>query len=416
MRVLLTEGAGLTSRQVATQLDRLGHDVSAAVSNPLCLARFTRHVRTLHRVPHFGDEPLLWLDRVLQVARDAQVDVIFPTQEQVTVLSHQLPRVLAAGVATAVPPFAALVQVQDKLSALHTLAELGVPQPVTAVVRDPSECETWTSFPAYAKAPVGTGSSGVRRVTSAAALADAVCSFIDRGVLEDGGVLVQEALEGTFLMAQCIFDQGSLVAFHANERLLEGANGSGAAKSSTEVPTLRTDLARLGEALAWHGALSVDAVVVEGRAFVIDVNPRLVEPGNALAAGTDLVGALLAVMLRAPAVVTPPSRRGVRTHQFLMALLGAAQRRERRRDVLAEIGRRLIRVGVYAHSEEELLPWRCDRRTIVLPIAAVLATLVRPRLWRAFTDGAVNSYALTAAGWHQLRAVAPLTERLPRSA
>jgi biotin carboxylase len=416
MRILLTEGSGLTSRQVATQLDRLGHDVSAAVSDPMCLARFTRHVRTLRRVPNFGVEPLLWFDRVLQVAEETQVDVIFPTQEQVTVLSHQLPRVLAAGVATAVPPFAALVRVQDKLSALHTLDELGVPQPATTVVRDPSECETWTSFPAYVKAPVGTGSSGVRRVTGAAALADAVRHFIDSGALEDGGVLVQEALDGTFVMAQSVFDRGSLVAFHANERLLEGANGSGAAKSSAEVPTLRADLARLGRALRWHGALSVDAIVVEGRAFIIDVNPRLVEPGNALAAGTDLVSALLAVTLGAPAVVTPPSRRGVRTHQFLMALLGAAQRKERRRDVLAEIGRRLVRGGVYTRSEEELLPWRGDRRTLVLPVAAALATLIRPRLWRAFTDGAVNRYALTAAGWRQLRAMAPLTERLPESA
>ena len=65
MRILLTEGAGLTSRQVATRLDHLGHDVSAAVSDPVCLARFTRHVHTLHRVPEFGPAPLrrsgLWL-------------------------------------------------------------------------------------------------------------------------------------------------------------------------------------------------------------------------------------------------------------------------------------------------------------------------------------------------------------------
>jgi biotin carboxylase len=408
VRILLTEGAGLTSRQVATQLDRLGHEVAVAVSDPMCLARFTRHVRRLYRVPTFGEQPLYWLDRVLQVATANRVDVIFPTQEQVTVLSHQLPRVLAAGLATAVPPFAALVRLQDKLSALRTLEELGLPQPLTRVVRDVPEAAGWTRFPAYVKAPVGTGSSGVRRVADPPELAQAVRHFVGAGAVEDGGILVQEALEGAFVMAQCVFDTGALIAFHANERVAEGANGSGAVKSSVDVPTLRTDLARLGGALHWHGALSVDAIVAEGRAFVIDVNPRLVEPGNALAAGTDMVSSLLAVALHRPVGVVPPSRVGVRTHQFLMGLLGAAQRSERRRSVLAEIGRRLGRIGVYRHSHEELLPWHDDLRTLALPVAAALATLVRPRLWRAFTDGAVSRYALTAAGWHQLLAAAPL--------
>jgi hypothetical protein len=227
---------------------------------------------------------------------------------------------------------------------------------------------------------------------------------------------VQEALTGSFVMAQCIFDTGSLVAFHANERVQEGANGSAAAKARVDAPGLRADLGRLGQALDWHGALSVDAIVVDARAYVIDVNPRLVEPGNALAAGTDTVSALLAVAMGTPAVASPPPRAGVRTHQFLMALLGAAQRTGRRRSVLAEIVARLRRRGVYAHSTEELLPWKGDRRTVILPVAAALATLIRPSMWRAFTEGAVARYALTAQGWRQLRDVAPLPEPATGSA
>ena len=407
VRILLTEGAGLTSRQVATRLDHLGHDVSAAVSDPLCLARFTRHVRTLHRVPDFGPAPLVWFDCLLDVATRSHIDVLFPTQEQVTVLSHQLPRLLHAGLVTAVPPFASLEQVQDKLSALRTLARLEVPQPRTVVVQDPSEAAGWNSFPTYVKAPVGTGSAGVRRVTDAAGLAEAVRHFVAAGARADGGVLVQEALTGTFVMAQCVFDTGSLVAFHANERVQEGANGSAAAKGSIDAPGLRGELARLGQALDWHGALSVDAIVVDAKAYVIDVNPRLVEPGNAVAAGTDTVSALLAVAMGAPAAASPPSRAGVHTHQFLMALLGAAQRTGRRRCVLAEVVRRLRRRGVYASSTEELLPWRGDRRTVILPVAAAVATLIRPSLWRTFTEGAVSRYALTAQGWRQLRDIAP---------
>jgi len=410
MRILLTEGAGLTSRQVATQLDRLGHEVWVAVADPICLARFTRHVSKLLRVPKYGAEPLVWLDRVLDAAQEAHIDVVFPTQEQVAVLSHQLPRLTDAGLATAVPPFASLLSVQDKLSALHTLERLGVAQPRTIVVHEPSQASNWTSFPAYVKAPVGTGSTGVVRVTDAAGMDEAIGRFVAAGALRDGGVLVQEAVEGTFVMAQCVFAAGSLVAFHANERVHEGANGSAAAKSSVLVPLLRHELGRLGEALGWHGALSVDVIVADGRPSVIDVNPRLVEPGNALAAGTDMVSALLAVALGEPVAPAPPCAVGVRTHQLLMALLGSAQRPRPRRRVLDEVRRGVGHRGVYAGSSEELLPWRGDWRTVVLPVAVVLATLAKPRLWRAFTDGAVSHYALTPDGWHQLQRLAPLGE------
>jgi biotin carboxylase len=409
MRILLTDGAGLTSRQVATRLDALGHRVEAVVSDPFCLARFTRHVHAVQRGPAFGDEPLPWFDRLLSIAVAAQMDVIFPTQEQVTVISHQLPRLIRAGVATAVPPFESLRRLQDKVSAQATLDELGVLQPRGTVMSDLSQADGWSRFPAFVKRPVGTGSTGVRRVLNARGLRGAVNLFLDDGAGDDGGVVVvQEALDGTFVMAQCVFDHGVLVAFHANERAREGANGSAAAKASVPVPDLCQSLAHLGRELAWHGALSVDAIVVDERAFVIDVNPRLVEPGNALAAGTDLVGALLAVALGSPVGPAPPSRSGVRTHQLLMAMLGAAQHTGRRRDVVGEVTQALLHQGVYAGSREELLPWRGDLRTTALPAVAALALLVRPQWCSYFTDGAVSHYSITPTGWRTLRSTAPL--------
>jgi biotin carboxylase len=416
VRILLTEGAGLTSRQVATRLDQLGHEVSAAVSDPVCLARFTRHVHALLPVPEFGRQPLAWFEQLLVVAERAGIDVIFPTQEQVAVLSHQLPRLQQAGLVTAVPPFAALRRVQDKVSARRTLSELGLAQPPSVVIRNPAEAADWNSFPAYVKAPVGTGSTGVRRVVDRSDMGAAIRGFLAQGALDDGGVLIQQVVEGTFVMAQSVFEAGALVAFHANERLREGANGSASVKASLEVPRLREDLARLGQALRWHGALSVDAIVVNGRPFIIDVNARLVEPANALASGTDLVSALLGVAIGAPVTPAPPSRVGVRTHQLLMGILGAAQRTGLRRRVLAEVGRGVFGRGHYANSTEELLPRSGDWRTLTLPVAATAATLFNPRLWRTFTDGAVSRYALAPEGWRLLRATAPLADVTPTSA
>jgi nucleoside-diphosphate-sugar epimerase len=110
MKILLTEGSGVTSRQVAGRLSSMGHRVEVLTSDPMCMARFTRHVRRLHRVPKYGDVPIAWLHAALAVFHEGAFDVLFPTQEQVAVLA-------AARVDTAVPAFEALAAVQDKVSA-----------------------------------------------------------------------------------------------------------------------------------------------------------------------------------------------------------------------------------------------------------------------------------------------------------
>ena len=219
---------------------------------------------------------------------------------------------------------------------------------------------------------------------------------------------MQEALTGTFVMAQCVFDSGSLVAFHANERVQEGANGSAAAKASIDAPGLRSELARLGQALDWHGALSVDAIVVDAKAYIIDVNPRLVEPGNALVSGTDTVSALLAVAMGTPAVTSPRPGRASTPTSSSWRSWAPPSAREGAVSCWPRSSAASDRRGVYANSTEELLPRKGDRRTVILPVAAAVATLIRPSLWHAFTEGAVSRYALTAQGWHQLRDVAPL--------
>jgi hypothetical protein len=123
-----------------------------------------------------------------------------------------------------------------------------------------------------------------------------------------------------------------------------------------------------------------------------------------------MVAALLAVAVGAEVAPAAPSRKGVRTHQLLMAVLGVAQRDGRRRRVMAEIARGLGHRGIYAGSGEELLPLRRDWRSLVPLLAAMVATLARPRWYRIFTDGAVSHYSLSPIGWRQLCDATPLVE------
>jgi hypothetical protein len=390
----------LSSRQIATILASKGHEVHVVAPDPFCLARFTRHVRRVHRVPAFGLDPLGWLDATRAVLRAVPIDMLLPTQEQVTLLAREVDTL---GVATVVPDFAAILRVQDKVSAARTLAELDLPQPGWSTAADRSELLRTTEFPVYIKPAIGAAGTGVQHVTNPDELRAAALRLEVDGILDHGPVVVQHAVDGPLAMLQSVFDHGSLVGFHANLRVRAGSNNGAAIKRSIRVPTARDAIARLGHALGWHGPLSADAILTNAGPLLIDINPRLVEPMNALHSGVDLTGACLSLALGTDTASLPDSTEGVTTHQTLLAILGAAQRGERRRGAARELIHATLRHGPFHHSREELTPLRHDARTL-LPVAAVaLAVTVRPAWWTRFAAGAVGNYALTPTAWNVIR-------------
>jgi hypothetical protein len=399
MRILLSDGAGLTARQCATVLARGGHRVEALSPAPWCLCRFTGQVRAVHRVPALGADPFGWLDAALGVAARTGADVLLPVQEQVTVMSLARERITGTGLATAVPDFGALVQVQDKVSAFRTLDRLGVPQPPSTVVTSADELLAAATLPVYAKAPVGTASATVQLVTTRADLERLAAAW----PWSRAGLLLQPPVPGPLAMVQAVFARGELVAGHATLRAREGTDGSSSHKLGLALPTARAAITTLGRALGWHGGLSADVILpaggprAGGEPQFVDINPRLVEPMNAYRSGVDLTGALLEVARSGGAPVQPPGIPGVRTHQLLLAVLKAAQP-GRRRDVLRELGHALTRTGDYRGSTEELTPgWS------VPVVAAALATVVSPAAGRHFSHGATSAYSLTPAAWQELR-------------
>ncbi len=403
MLVLLSDGAGLTARQCATLLSRDGHRVEALSPGGLCLCRMTRHVRRVHQVPAVGRDPFGWLDAAVEVGVRRQAEILLPVQEQVAVMALARERIEAAGLRTAVPDFRALAQVQDKVSAYRTLSRVGVPQPPAVVAATVDElCEIADlGSGVFVKTPIGTASAGVRLVRSREELGGLAADYEREGIFgQGGGVLVQQAVSGPLVMVQSVFARGELVAFGACERIRVGAGGGASHKRGLAGSEAREHLARLGQALGWHGALSADVILSPAGPMFIDINPRLVEPVNALASGVDLVRALVEVACSGGSEPQPSGKPGVLTHQLLVGILGAA--RGGRGDVARELARAALRRGDYRGSREELTPPAGDPLA-GLPVAVIaLATLVRPAAWRYFTGGSTSAYSLTPDAWRQL--------------
>ena len=388
----MSEGSGLTSRQVAGLLWRKGHNVGVVSSDPIGLTRFTRAVRRWHRIEPFGTDPLAWLDTVCDLYRSNDYDLLFPTQEQVAVLAAFPQRLAEAGVATAVPTFATLLAVQDKIAARATLQRLGLTQPRSEIVTTIEELAAWDRFPVYVKTPIGTATTGVHRVDDHNEL-QALLTELTPDAFADGGLLAQDVADGPLVMVQSVFGNGRLIAFHANLRIAEGVRGGASHKRSINSPDTRQALEKLGAGLDWNGALSADVILTNAGPSIIDINPRMVEPMNAHQSGVDLVGALIDVAANTEPVAVPDGQSDINTHQLLIAIAGAAQDRRGRRGIAHELWTSATHRNDYHNSIEELTPlhptpghfdWRA-----ALPVAAVAAsTLVAPTTWQHFAPAA----------------------------
>ncbi len=335
--------------------------------------------------------------------RRYRYDLLLPTQEQVTVLSWATGTTKLDGVRTIVPHFESLRAVQDKIAARSTLESLGIVQPPSTVLRDLDQLRSWNEFPVFIKTPIGTATSGVRRVDDRDDLAALIRDWSMTSAFGAGGdgVLAQAPAEGPLAMLQGVFDRGRLIAFHANLRTREGARGGASHKRSVVQPDARTAVETLGRGLSWHGALSADVILTSDGPVVIDVNPRLVEPGNALRAGVDLVDAMLDAAFGREAALRGTGRPDVKTHQLLLAILGAAQHRGRR-GIVDELLGAVRHSGEYADSSEELTPIAHDWWAALPCVAAAAATLVKPTAWEWFSSGSVANYAISPEGWRSI--------------
>ena len=144
-------------------------------------------------------------------------------------------------------------------------------------------------------------------------------------------------------------------------------------------------------------------ILTESGPAFIDVNPRLVEPENGWQAGVDLVGAMVEVARGSP-TVQPNGHGGLKTHQLLLAVLGAAQSGAGRRGVASELLAANRNVGLYSDSTEELTPMRGDPLASVPVAMASIATLIWPPSWSWFASGSVGNYALSPEAWDELLA------------
>jgi hypothetical protein len=388
VRILLTEGSSLTSREMVSCLGPAGYWLEVLDPDPLCLARFSRWVRKVHRCPRAGTDPVGYTEVLQRVVALRQIDAVLPTHEQAWLLAAARP-LLRTGTRVAVAPAAAFDRVQSKLAFAAVLDELGLPQPEWGTIRQAADLDG-RRFPYWLKTPFSTAGHGVQEVIDERSR-DAALSRLMRGT----SLMAQQPAVGQYGQVQGLFADGRLVAAHTSVQQGVGVGGSAAARVSVDHPRTREDIATLGSALDWHGGLTLDYMHHDGAPQYIECNPRTVEPGNATASGLNLpdlqVRLTLGEQFRGPPLIGRP---GVRTHGTIALLLGAAARGESRRSLLGILRDCITHQRLYANSSEQLTPAIRDPPS-ALPAAFIAARLLlSPQTAHKLATKAIENYSI----------------------
>jgi hypothetical protein len=404
LRVLVSEGSSTSSREAITILGLSGHHVEVCDPTPWCIARFSRFVQKFHPCPPLRDEPAGYLACVERLLATGRFDVLLPTHEQGLLFARVAER-LRGRAGLALPPFESYRTAHNKARFSRLVGELGLPQPTTTIVNSVDELRRAISFPAAVKTAIGTASRGVWQVRDQHDIDRLTHELAASGAFFDA-VLVQQWIAGTTEKAQSVFCRGRLTGFHAYRQILPGVGGGEAIKESVSRPNVRAMLERIGERLAWHGALSVDYLLPERdpTPHLIDCNPRLVEPMSAYAAGTDLVGALLRISLGETPALLGESRAGVRTHLAMQAVLGCAARGGTRRDLLREAFCICRGREPYHASCEELTPAKADWISAVPVGLTMIMLLVSPHVGVRLALGGFGAHLLSQQSIRQIEA------------
>ena len=403
VRVLLTEGSSLTSREVVTCLGPVGYHLEVLDPDPICLTRFSRWVHKVHRCPSAAADPMGYLKMLETVVVRRGIDVVLPTHEQAWLLAIASP--LLSDVPVAVADAGAFEQVQSKVAFAGLLDELGLPQPDWRLVASSRDL-TDLSFPHWLKAAFGTAGQGVREVVDTRSRDEALDALLSQGE----SVMAQAPAAGQYGQVQGLFDRGRLLAVHTSVQTGVGVGGSAAARLGVDHGAPREHITLLGRQLGWHGGLTLDYLHQNGSPRYLECNPRTIEPANAAASGVNIPDLQVRLTLGEEQAQAPRrGRSGVRTHGTIALLLGAAARGGSRRSQIGEIADAIMHRGLYEQSTEQLTPVLRDPPSLA-PAAFIAARLlISPQNAAHIAKQAVSSYSLDPKTLEQVARVSVST-------
>lgn len=326
-RVIVTYGRSLMALTIAHSLGRRGVEVIGCDDVGLTAVSFSRFAKKHFTHAPAAEHPERFIaDLEAAIVRHKPQDdrpyVLIPCFQETRIIARHAER-LSRHIRVAAPPIDAIAAVDPKDALMRTAHAMGLNAP-----------RTWTDaelraggarpdrFPLVAKPVRGVGGRGVRRLSDAEALNQALASPTEP-------LLVQDYIPGQDFCLTALYDQGVRLASAAYHNLSQFPRGAGAGvlrETVDDRPFLATADALFGP-LGWTGVVEVD-FRWDGTSdpFLIEVNPRFwAGLFHTVESGVDFPWMLYELAVTGRVATPAAPKLGQRTKVGALHLLSAIQ-------------------------------------------------------------------------------------------
>ncbi len=227
-----------------------------------------------------------YIDVIIDIAVENKINAIISLNDlELPLLANNLDKIEKNGVRVLVSHSQVIDLCFDKWKTHQTLQDWGLRSPKTYLSPDTAQKairEGSLSFPLILKPRFGTASIGITTVDNENELSGAyeyITNALSKSMLrsfknEEGNILIQEKITGTEYGLDVINDlEGNYVVTFIKEKLAMRAGETDRAVTRRNT-VLESAGRKIGESLRHIGNLDCDAYIVQGEAYILEMNPR----------------------------------------------------------------------------------------------------------------------------------------------
>lgn len=290
-RVLVTDARAPAALAVVRSLGSQGIEVHCAESFKYNLSSFSKHCTELLQYPSPDDEPEAFVERLTEIVRTGNYDMVFPVRDSTTLLVSEHRERLAEWTELYLAAHETISALDDKGETVKLARQADVPVPRTYFPEELAreQIKATADYPVLIRARRSSGSRGIEHVESPAGFDAAY----DRVNATHGEPMIQEYIEKTGYSTACILldESHQEVASFSYERRKEYplSGGPTVVGVSTDDTTVKRHARNLLQEASWQGAAEVEFILDEtGSPRLLEVNPRFWTPLQlAIQAGVD---------------------------------------------------------------------------------------------------------------------------------
>lgn len=281
MRILVTDGNNRASLAVTRSLGASGHDVFVAEKNEKCLSGASKYARGVFRYPDYEHSPECFVNTLAELTKTERIDALFPVSDISSFLVSAMRSQFPPACLVALADHESLQFAADKLRIAMLAMELGVPIPLTRVIRSPDEINgdlQIPEFPIVVKAShsrIASPDGWIHTRVDYANNMDELGQLIRCKKEEEFPILLQERIIGEGMGLFLCSEHGTPIALFSHRRIREKPPSGGVSVLRESIPLDPTVLEyaqRLIRRLNWHGV-----AMVEFKRDVRDGIPKLME-------------------------------------------------------------------------------------------------------------------------------------------